>query len=82
MKSYLDEHYVEERLEREYRGEDRGRRLRELLQSVQSCDERLMEAPCVLPSKIPMAEQERSLDDWLEMMDDTFSESLLRLIDR
>lgn len=41
-----------------------------------------MEAPCVLPSKIPMAEQERSLDDWLEMMDDTFSESLLRLIDR
>ena len=82
VKSYLDEHYVEERLEREYRGDDRGRRLRELMPSVQSCDERLMEAPCVLPSKIPMAEQERSLDDWLEMMDDTFSESLLRLIDR
>lgn len=82
VKSYLDEHYVEERLEREYRGDDRGRRLRKLMPSVQSCDERLMEAPCVLPSKIPMAEQERSLDDWLEMMDDTFSESLLRLIDR
>lgn len=82
VKSYLDEHYVEERLEREYRGDDRGRRLRKLMPSVQSCDEKLMEAPCVLPSKIPMAEQERSLDDWLEMMDDTFSESLLRLIDR
>ncbi|MDO5583674.1 MAG: macro domain-containing protein [Mitsuokella multacida] len=82
VKSYLDEHYVEERLEREYRRDDRGRCLRELMPSVQSCDERLMEAPCVLPSKIPMAEQERSLDDWLEMMDDTFSESLLRLIDR
>lgn len=82
VKSYLDEHYVEDRLEREYRGDDRGRRLRELVPSVQSCDERLMEAPCVSPSKSPMAEQERSLDDWLETMDDTFSESLLRLIDR
>lgn len=82
VKSYLDEHYVEERLEREYRGDDRERRLRELMPSAQSCDDRLMEAPCVLPSKSPMAEQERSLDDWLETMDDTFSESLLRLIDR
>lgn len=82
VKSYLDEHYVEERLAREYRGDDRGRRLRELMPSVQSCDERLMEVPCVSPSKSPMAEQDRSLDDWLETMDDTFSESLLRLIDR
>ena len=82
VKSYLDEHYVEERLEREYRGDDRERRLREIMPSAQSCDDRLMEAPCVLPSKSPMAEQERSLDDWLETMDDTFSESLLRLIDR
>lgn len=82
VKSYLDEHYVEERLEREYRGDDRGRRLQNLVPSAQSCDERLMEATCVLPSKSPMAEQERSLDDWLETMDDTFSESLLRLIDR
>lgn len=82
VKSYLDEHYVEERLAREYRGDDCGRRLRELMPSVQSCDERLMEVPCVSPSKSPMAEQDRSLDDWLETMDDTFSESLLRLIDR
>lgn len=85
VKSYLDEHYVEEHLEKEYRGDDRRRRLQELMPSAQPCDERLMESPCILPSKSPTAEQKlsqkRSLDDWLEAMDDTFSESLLRLID-
>ena len=40
-----------------------------------------METPCMLPSKKRTAEKKWSLDDWLEAMDDTFSESLLRLID-
>lgn len=81
VKSYLDEHYVDVHLEQEYRGDDRRRRLQELGPSAQSCDGGLMETPCMLPSKKRTAEKKWSLDDWLEAMDDTFSESLLRLID-
>lgn len=81
VKSYLDEHYVEVQLEREYCGDDRRRRLQDLMPSSLSCDEELMEAPCMLPSRKRNTEEKRSLNDWLDAMDDTFSESLLRLID-
>ena len=78
VKSYLDEHYVDVHLEQEYRGDDRRRRLQERVLFERSRDEMLLKSPGMLPPRSRTAEEKRSLDDWLEAMDDTFSESLLR----
>ena len=78
VQSFIDERYIEEILEEEYRGDSRDR-----------C--RVFEAPAYLGDEAPAAamsasllrlpKQQRSLEDLLAEVDATFSETLLRLID-
>ena len=74
VQSYLDEMYVEELLDEEYRGDDRGRRRR-------AFDETVCMAEDVIALSPASKEKQRSLEDLLDEIDDTFSEALLRLID-
>ena len=78
VQSFIDERYIEEILEEEYRGD--------------SCDRcRVFEAPAYLGDEAPaaarsasllrMPNKQRSLEDLLAEVDATFSETLLRLID-
>ena len=78
VQSFIDERYIEEILEEEYRGDSRDR-----------C--RVFEAPAYLGDEAPAAamsasllrlpKKQRSLEDLLAEVDATFSETLLRLID-
>lgn len=79
VQSFIDERYIEELLDEEYRGDYRDRR-------------RIVEAPSYLGDEAPVAgvpdiplfkpaKKKRSLEDLLTEVDDTFSETLLRLID-
>lgn len=74
VQNYLDEMYVEELLDEEYRGDDRGRRRR-------AFDEASCMAEDVIALSPASKEKQRSLEDLLDEIDDTFSEALLRLID-
>ncbi len=78
VQSFIDERYIEEILEEEYRGDSRDR-----------C--RVFEAPAYLgdeasaaarsASLLRLPKKQRSLEDLLAEVDATFSETLLRLID-
>ena len=82
VQSYLDERYVAELLEEEYRGDDRDRR-------IAACHEAayLDAAEACVSEAAPMFAAKdadvgaRSLEHLLDDIDDTFSETLLRLID-
>lgn len=82
VQNYLDEMYVEEMLDEEYRGDDRRQRLSKREEPTLS-DESIA-ADMAMPAPMAMASvaaKKRSLEDLLHEMDDTFSEALLRLID-
>ena len=75
VQSFIDERYIEECLEEEYRGDMRGRRANfEVL--VHQQEETYFES-----NQLMSKPNERSLEDLLDEIDDTFSEALLRLID-
>ncbi len=82
VQSYLDERYIEELLEEEYRGYNRRRRLREI-EAVTHLGDKAFAAkvakPLLMEEAAPI--KARSLEDLLDKIDDTFSEALLRLID-
>ena len=80
VQSYIDEMYVNERLDEEYRDDFPDRLMQEMSYGVVLSSEEAKAMPT------PMAEasassKARSLEDLLGEIDDTFSESLLRLID-
>ena len=82
MQSYLDERYVAELLDEEYRGDDRDRRIAAYheaayLDAAEAC---VSEAAPMFAAKDADAGA-RSLEHLLDDIDDTFSETLLRLID-
>ena len=77
VQSYLDARYIEELLDEEYRGDFRERR-RVFQQPVYLGAEDACALPVAMESA---AHKARSLKDWLDEVDDTFSEALLRLID-
>ena len=82
VQSYLDERYVAELLEEEYRGDDRDRRIAACheaayLNATEAC---VSEAAPMFAAKDADAGA-HSLEHLLDDIDDTFSETLLRLID-
>lgn len=82
VQSYLDERYVAELLDEEYRGDDRDRRIATCheaayLDAAEAC---VSEAAPMFAAKDADAGA-RSLEHLLDEIDDTFSETLLRLID-
>ncbi len=82
VQSYLDERYVAELLDEEYRGDDRDRRIAAYheaayLDAAEAC---VSEAAPMFAAKGANAGA-RSLEHLLDDIDDTFSETLLRLID-
>ena len=82
VQSYLDERYVAELLEEEYRGDDRDRRIvtcheAAYLNAAEAC---VSEAAPMFAAKDANVGA-RSLEHLLDDIDDTFSETLLRLID-
>ena len=79
VQNYLDERYVEEILEEEYRDDCRDRR-RFMEAPTYLGDEVHVGAAVDIPQFIP-PKKKRSLEDLLAEVDDTFSEALLRLID-
>ena len=79
VQSYLDARYVEELLEEEYRDDCRDRR-RFTEEPAYLGDEARAGALSDIPEFIPLKEN-RSLEDLLAEVQDTFSEALLRLID-
>ena len=85
VQNYLDEMYVEEILEEEYRGDERDRRRMALQAPTYLGDEvpasEKSESAPVGAASTPSFGKKRSLEDLLGEIDDTFSESLLRLID-
>lgn len=81
VQSYLDEMYVEELLDEEYRDDfpRRGNRVFGAPTALEELQEATaMPAPM---EKASVSGKARSLDDLLSEIDDTFSEALLRLID-
>ena len=93
VQNYLDEMYVEELLDAEYRDDAPNRRQAELLESrriVGSVPQQnasvCLEIPHWLPqptgaSTAAKKSQARSLTDLLDEVDDSFTEALIRLID-
>lgn len=88
VKSYIDEHYVEEIHEKEYEGDDYRRRFfgRRAEVEARSCSY-LMEEQCGAIEETdaaPHAGQvsKRSLEDLLKEVDDSFATHLFRLIDQ
>ena len=79
VQNYLDEMYVEELLDEEYRGDDRDRRRMALQAPVYLGDEATPSMDASL-GQAPTPKKKRSLEDLLGEIDDTFSEALLRLI--
>lgn len=80
VQNYLDEMYVEELLDEEYRGDDRDRRRMALQAPVYLGDEATPFMGASL-GQAPAPRKKRSLEDLLGEIDETFSEALLRLID-
>ena len=85
VQNYLDEMYVEELLDEEYRGDDRDRRRMALqapayLGDEAPASEKSISAPVGAAATSSFGKK-RSLEDLLSEIDDTFSEALLRLID-
>ena len=83
MQSYLDERYVAELLDEEYRGDDRDRRIAACheaayLDAAEAC---VSEAAPMFAAKKDANAGARSLENLLDDIDDTSSETLLRLID-
>lgn len=72
VQSFIDERYIEELLDEEYRGDMRERRT-----IFEAAEE---DSFLNIPQWIGKS-KERSLEDLLDEVDDTFSEALLRLID-
>ena len=82
VQSYLDERYVAELLDEEYRGDDRDRRITvchetAYLDPAEACVREAAPTPAAED-----ADAGGSLENLLDEIDDTFSETLLRLIDR
>ena len=82
VQSYLDERYVAELLEEEYRGDDRDRRIaaRHEAAHLNAAEACVREAAPMFAAKDADVGA-RSLEHLLDDIDDTFSETLLRLID-
>ena len=76
VKSYVDERYIEELLEEEYAGDARGRGATYGAYRHPTYEDACIDIPQWMPKP-----KERSLEDLLNEVDDTFSEALLRLID-
>ncbi len=85
VQNYLDEMYVEEILDEEYRDDDRCRRRIPHKAPAYLGDKAFVSEKSALASvgaaSAPFFGKKRSLEDLLDEVDDTFSESLLRLID-
>ena len=81
VQSYLDEMYVEELLDEEYRDDDRDRRRFSLEEPVSLEEAAMPNLEFSAPLGKSAAPKARSLADLLDEIDDTFSEALLRLID-
>ncbi len=79
VQSYIDEMYVDEHLDEEYRDDFPRRGFGGHISLAEELREaKAMSAPM---AKAPAPGKARSLDDLLSEIDDTFSEALLRLID-
>ena len=82
VQSYLDERYVAELLDEEYRGDDRDRRITvchetAYLDAAEACVREATPTPAAEDADAGAG----SLENLLDEIDDTFSETLLRLID-
>jgi O-acetyl-ADP-ribose deacetylase len=71
VEKYIDDNYVDEHLERKFRGN-------EFLECYSS---QIKVSECIDSDMAPPKLKKRKLEDVLEQMDETFSVSLLRLID-
>ena len=76
VKSFIDEMYIEELLDEEYRGDYRDRRRNFETAGQPPAEDAYIDIPMWMSKP-----KERSLEDLLNEVDDTFSEALLRLID-
>ena len=76
VKSFIDEMYIEELLDEEYRGDYRDRRRNFETVGQPPAEDAYIDIPMWMSKP-----KERSLEDLLNEVDDTFSEALLRLID-
>ena len=76
VKSFIDERYIEELLDEEYRGDYRDRRRNFETVGQPPAEDAYIDIPMWMSKP-----KERSLEDLLNEVDDTFSEALLRLID-
>ena len=76
VKSFIDERYIEELLDEEYRGDYRDRRRNFETAGQPPAEDAYIDIPMWMSKP-----KERSLEDLLNEVDDTFSEALLRLID-
>ena len=76
VKSFIDERYIEELLDEEYRGDYRDRRRNFETAGQPPAEDAYIDIPIWMSKP-----KERSLEDLLNEVDDTFSEALLRLID-
>lgn len=76
VKSFIDERYIEELLDEEYRGDYRNRRRNFETAGQPPAEDAYIDIPMWMSKP-----KERSLEDLLNEVDDTFSEALLRLID-
>ena len=93
VQSFIDELYIEELLDEEYRGDLRERRrnfevagqpphdTREGIKALEPLGQPPAEDAYIDIPKWMRKPKERSLEDLLKEVDDTFSEALLRLID-
>ena len=76
VQSFIDERYIEELLDEEYRGDYRDRRRNFETAGQPPAEDAYIDIPMWMSKP-----KERSLEDLLNEVDDTFSEALLRLID-
>lgn len=76
VKSFIDERYIEELLDEEYRGDYRDRRRNFETAGQPPAEDAYIDIPMWMSKP-----KECSLEDLLNEVDDTFSEALLRLID-
>lgn len=93
VQSFIDERYIDELLDEEYRGDYRDRRrgfktagqpshdLQERSTALEALGQPPAEDAYIDIPKWMRKPKERSLEDLLKEVDDTFSEALLRLID-
>ncbi|SFA91583.1 macro domain-containing protein [Selenomonas ruminantium] len=76
VQSFIDERYIEELLDEEYRGDYRDRRREFETAGQPPAEDAYIDIPMWMSKP-----KERSLEDLLKEVDDTFSEALLRLVD-